>query len=176
MEFHFGGAEIAAGFALLKDGFTVGKDLEDAIAFAVGFSVETDFGFHIIKLERGLETKDENGKPSETYDVRHILISTGYKDPENPTGREMPVKDFVRNKLETDKEKALVDSLVAKNNIHVPDDFTVPEVTEEQMQQMKQKQPGMPGGMGQGGMPPPSVSDKEPKPGDKKPPAAPKKK
>jgi len=137
--------------------------------------VETDFGFHIIKLERGLETKDENGKPSETYDVRHILISTGYKDPENPTGREMPVKDFVRNKLETDKEKALVDSLVAKNNIHVPDDFTVPEVTEEQMQQMKQKQPGMPGGM-PGGMPPPSVSDKEPKPGEKKPAAAPKKK
>jgi len=64
---------------------------------------------------------------------------------------------------------------VAKNNIHVPDDFTVPEVTEEQMQQMKQKQPGMPGGM-PGGMPPPSVSDKEPKPGEKKPAAAPKKK
>ena len=56
--------------------------------------VETDFGFHIIKLERKLETKDQNGTPAETYDVRHILISTGYKDPDNPNAREMPVKDY----------------------------------------------------------------------------------
>jgi parvulin-like peptidyl-prolyl isomerase len=53
--------------------------------------VETDFGFHIIKLERKLESKDN----AETYDARHILISTGYKDPENPTAREVPVKDYV---------------------------------------------------------------------------------
>ena len=138
--------------------------------------VETDFGFHIIKLERKLEPKDQNGTPTETYDVRHILISTGYKDPDNPNGREMPVKDFVRNKLETDKEKNLVDTLVAQNNIQVPEDFTVPEISDEQLQQMKQKQPpGMPGGGAPEGMPPPSVTDKEPKPGDKKP-APPKKK
>jgi parvulin-like peptidyl-prolyl isomerase len=147
--------------------------------------VETDFGFHIIKLERALGTDpgqqskpDPKAAPGETYDVRHILISTGYKDPDNPNGREMPVKDFVRNKLETDKEKAMVDSLVAKNNVQVPDDFTVPTITDEQMQQMQQKAPGMPGGMQPGGMqpggmPPPSMS--EPKPGEKKP-APPKKK
>jgi len=117
--------------------------------------VETDFGFHIIKLERKLEPKDENGTKTETYDARHILISTGYKDPDNPTGREMPVKDYVRNKLETEKEKNLIDTLVAQNNVQVPDDFTVPELSPEQMEQMKQKPPGMPG------MPPggPTVDD-----------------
>ena len=98
--------------------------------------VETDFGFHIIKLERKLESKDN----AETYDVRHILISTGYKDPENPTAREVPVKDYVRNKLEEEKEKKMLDEIVAANNVSVPEDFTIPEVSEEQMEQMRQKQ------------------------------------
>lgn len=119
--------------------------------------VETDFGFHIIKLERKLgpssdkgEEKDEekgkDGKKEDTYDVRHILISTGVKDPDNPNARETPIKDYVRNKLESEKEKALIDKLVAENNISVPDDFTVPEPTEEELQQMQQKQQ-MPQGM-----------------------------
>jgi hypothetical protein len=52
----------------------------------------------------------------------------------------MPVKDYVRTKLETEKEKQLLEEIVAANNIQVPADFDVPEVTEEQLQQMKQKQ------------------------------------
>lgn len=110
--------------------------------------VETDYGFHIIKLERKLEPKDVNGKKEETYDARHILISTGFKDPDNPTAREAPVKDYVRNKLETEKEKKLIDEIVASNNVQVPADFTVPEVSEEQLKQMQQKQQmQMPQGM-----------------------------
>ena len=120
--------------------------------------VETDFGYHIIKLERKLGPSTAKpaapapGQPpaatGDTYDARHILISTGFKDPENPTAREAPVKDYVRTKLETEKEKKLIDDIVAANNISVPTDFTVPEVTEEQMQQMRQKQQpqGMPPG------------------------------
>ena len=139
--------------------------------------IETDFGYHIIKLERKLgpspnkeATKDAKAGETDTYDVRHILISTGYKDPENPTAREMPVKDYVRNKLETDKEKKLIEDLVAANNIRVPDDFTIPEVTDEQIQQSKQKQqmpPGMPPGVqvsGPDGKPPkPDAKKPEPK-------------
>ncbi len=101
--------------------------------------VETDFGFHIIKLERKLGKKDAAAK-DETYDVRHILISTNIKDPEKPNAPEMPVKEFVRNKLETEKEKELVDKIVAANNVQVPSDFTVPQVTDEQMKQMQQRQ------------------------------------
>jgi parvulin-like peptidyl-prolyl isomerase len=127
--------------------------------------VETDFGFHIIKLERKLEMKDK----AETYDVRHILISTGYKDPENPTAREVPVKDYVRNKLEEEKEKTMLDEIVAANNVSVPEDFTVPEVSDEQMQQMREKQqqmqpPGMQPGAQPGaqGAPPPPPQPKKP--------------
>jgi len=113
--------------------------------------VETDYGYHIIKLERKLEpkpaAKDDKAAGAapgsgteETYDVRHILISTGFKDPDNPMARETPVKDYVRTKLETEKEKKLIEDIVASNGVSVPEDFTVPEVTDEQIQQMRQKQ------------------------------------
>lgn len=92
--------------------------------------VETDFGFHIIKLERKLAAKVKGGE-DETYDVRHILISTGVKNPDDPAARETPVKEFVRNKLEKDNEKRLTAEIIAANNIQVPDDFTVPVVVAE---------------------------------------------
>lgn len=131
--------------------------------------VESDFGFHIVKLERKLEEKaGKDGKKEETYDVRHILISTGVKDPDNPTSREAPVKEYVRNKLEEEKETTLLDKIVAENNVQVPEDFTVPEVSEEQIQQMRQKQQmqmpqGMqPGGQPGAGAPPPPAQKVEP--------------
>ena len=115
--------------------------------------VETDFGYHIIKLEKKGESKDPQGNPTETYDVRHILISTGVKDPENPLGREMPVKAFVRSKLEEEKEKKVIDELVANNHIEIPEDFNVPEVSdaqiEEMMKKQQQQQMPMPGAEGE---------------------------
>jgi len=100
--------------------------------------VESDYGFHIIKLE----SKDApaEGAAAQTYNVRHILISTGYKDPENPLGRETPIKVYVRNKLEEEREKKTIDEIVAKNNVQVPEDFDVPEVTDEQIQQAMEEQ------------------------------------
>ena len=130
--------------------------------------VETPYGFHIIKLERKLGKKA--GSEGETYDVRHILVSTGFKDPDKPNSRDMPAKDYVRSKLETEKEKAMMDQIVAANNVSVPDDFTVPEVTEEQLQQMRQKQMQQmqppPGADVEG---PPAANSKPAKPDAKKP-------
>ncbi|MEP7148041.1 MAG: peptidylprolyl isomerase [Acidobacteriota bacterium] len=105
--------------------------------------VETDYGYHIVKLEKKGEGKDPAGQPTETYDVRHILISTGFKDPDNPMGREMPVKAYVRSKLEEEKQKQVIDELVANNHVEVPEDFTVPEVSDEQIKEMMQKQQQM---------------------------------
>lgn len=104
--------------------------------------VETDFGFHIIKLESKNEGKaGENAADSgATYNARHILISTGVKDPENPMGREVPVKQFARAKLEEEKQKKLIEDIVAENHVEVPADFDVPEVSEEQMQEMMKRQ------------------------------------
>ena len=105
--------------------------------------VETDFGYHIIKLEKKTDSKDASGNPSQTYDVRHILIATTYKDPENPTARDMPVKEYVRQKIETEREKELVDKIVAESGVTVAEDFEIPQVTDEQIQEMmKKQQPG----------------------------------
>ena len=112
--------------------------------------VETDYGYHIIKLEKKGESKDPQGNPTETYDVRHILISTGVKDPENPLGREMPVKAYVRSKLEQDKQKKVIDDLVAQNHVQIPEDFTVPEVSDAQIEEMMKKQQQLPMNMPEG--------------------------
>jgi hypothetical protein len=82
--------------------------------------VETDFGFHIIKLERKGEA------PSGTYDVRHILVGTAIGDPSDPAARPVPVMEHVRKEIESEKEKKIIDRLVAANKISVPEDFEVP--------------------------------------------------
>ena len=106
--------------------------------------VESDFGYHIIKLEKKAEGKDASGNPSQTYDVRHILIATTYKDPENPMARDMPVKEYVRQKIETEREKQMVDNIVASSGVTVAEDFEIPQITDEQIQEtMKKQQPGM---------------------------------
>jgi parvulin-like peptidyl-prolyl isomerase len=130
--------------------------------------VETNYGYHIVKLERKLTPVEKDGKTSETYDVRHILISTGYKDPEKPNSREMPVKDYVRAKLEEEKNKKLLEEVIANNAVEVPEDFTIPQITDEQMQEFQQKQQSqMPGGPGAPGAAP--QVDVKPRAGDKKP-------
>ena len=104
--------------------------------------VESDFGFHIIKLEKKADAKGADGNQSQIYDVRHILIGTTFKDPENPMARDMPVKEYVRQKLETEKEKQIVDEIVASNKVTVPEDFDVPQISDEQIQEMMKKQQG----------------------------------
>jgi hypothetical protein len=102
------------------------------------------------------------------------LIGTGVKDPDNPMAREKPAKVAAREKLEKDKQKALIDDLIAKNGVSVPDDFTVPEVTDEQIEEAMKKQQqqqqqqmemqGGPGGEGEPGGPPPPPAKAPAKP------------
>ena len=83
--------------------------------------VESDFGYHIIKLEKKTGTGD-----TLKYDVRHILFATTVKDPSNPNGRELPVKEYVRTQVETAKQSAVIAKIEADNPIAM-DDFVVPQ-------------------------------------------------
>ncbi len=85
--------------------------------------VETPVGFFIIKLER----KSANGKPNQTYSARYILISTTVKDPNNPQSREIPVNEMVRETLRQEKEKQVLDKIVADNPVEVAEDFIIPQ-------------------------------------------------
>jgi parvulin-like peptidyl-prolyl isomerase len=115
--------------------------------------VESQFGFHIIKLEeKKTETKD--GKPEEQVHARHILISAGAA---NPFGPPKSPKDQAREAVEQEKEKNLIDEIVKRqsNHITIADNFSVPAPPPQQMQQ------GLPPGM----MPeaPPAASSPAPK-------------
>jgi hypothetical protein len=68
----------------------------------------------------------EGGKQSLKYDVRHILIATGYKDPADPSGRSVPVKTYARTRVAAEKEQRLIDKIVADAKVSVPDDFSLP--------------------------------------------------
>lgn len=75
---------------------------------------ESDYGYHIIKLEKRSGTAAGGDLK---YDVRHILISTGVTDPADPSGREMPVNEYVRNLLESEKEGVVMARIVKDNPI-----------------------------------------------------------
>jgi parvulin-like peptidyl-prolyl isomerase len=107
--------------------------------------VETPYGYHIIKLEKKGSKKSADGKDEETYDVRHILISNMYQDKENPSSRPQPVKDYLKGKLGGDKQKKLIEEIVARNQIVVAEDFVLPEIKEEDLPKA-----GMPPGMSPG--------------------------
>ncbi|HXH69971.1 MAG TPA: peptidylprolyl isomerase [Pyrinomonadaceae bacterium] len=145
--------------------------------------VETPFGFHIIKLEKKGEGKDPKGEPTQTYDVRHILIGTTITDPENPMARPMPISVKVKSQLEEEKQKQVLDEIVKNNPVEVPEDFNVPEPTADQMQQMMKQQQQMQQqqmqqmqGMPPGGMPSDEDEEEEAPKGKTPPNPQPKKK
>lgn len=111
--------------------------------------VETKFGYHIIKLDKKGTTKGADGKEEETYDARHILLSTMFTDPENPFRQPMPLDEKVKADLQEEKQKKLLEEIKAKNPIEI-EDFEIPKPSEEEIQEMMKKQmPQMPMGAGE---------------------------
>jgi hypothetical protein len=89
--------------------------------------VETDFGFHVIKLEKKGLSKDPAARGQQVYDARHILISTSV---DNSQGRSIPLKDYVREQIESAREAEYIERLVAEHKIQVPEDFDIPSVAQ----------------------------------------------
>ncbi|MBK8813419.1 MAG: protein kinase [Acidobacteria bacterium] len=108
--------------------------------------VETNYGYHIIKLIKKGETRDSDGQVKLSYDVRHILLSTMVKDPNDPNGKDVPVKEHVKTKLQAVKEKEILDKLVASNPVSIAEDFTIPRVSEDDIK--KQQSQSNPAGGG----------------------------
>lgn len=83
--------------------------------------VQTSFGFHLIKLEdRKTETVD--GKPKEMVHARHIL----FRDiASNPFGPPQSARDKVKSTLEKEKAEKVLDEIVARSHVKVPDEYPV---------------------------------------------------
>ncbi|HEX7334578.1 MAG TPA: peptidylprolyl isomerase [Pyrinomonadaceae bacterium] len=116
--------------------------------------VQSKFGFHIIKLEeKKNETKD--GKTEEKVHARHILISDAGANPFAPpqSGR-----DKARAAVEQDKAKKVLDEIVSRSHVKVPDNFTVKAPEPQQQMQLP---PGF------GAPPAPAEEAQQPKPSPK---------
>jgi peptidyl-prolyl cis-trans isomerase C len=116
--------------------------------------VETEYGFHIIKLEEK-RTQEKDGKKEEQVHARHILIGGAQSD--NPMAPPRSGRDQARAEVEKEKQKKVLDEIVKRSHVTVAENFTVkaPEMPQS---------PAMPPGFHPQPAPAPESSGPAPKP------------
>lgn len=108
--------------------------------------VETDFGFHIIKVEERGMKPGPDGKPEEQIHARHILFSNSSKSA-NPFAAPQSPRDQARAAVEEEKQKKVIDEIVQRSHVTVAEDFEVKKPEAPAMPQ------GLPPGMEEEGAP-----------------------
>lgn len=116
--------------------------------------VQSQFGFHIIKLEER-KTETQDGKPVEKLHARHILFSEG-----TPFGPPQSPRDKARAAVEAEKASKVIDDIVARSHVQVAENYQVkmPE---------QQPAPQLPPGFSPGTEPSLEEPEEAPSPGAK---------
>jgi parvulin-like peptidyl-prolyl isomerase len=84
--------------------------------------VESQFGYHIIKLEERRPTQDGAG---EEVHARHILIGFGAAAQGDPNSPPMNPRDRARSAVEQDKRDSALDALAVRHGITVAEKYNI---------------------------------------------------
>jgi parvulin-like peptidyl-prolyl isomerase len=116
--------------------------------------VQSQFGFHIIKLEER-KTETQDGKPVEKLHARHILFSEGsqFGPPQSP-------RDKARAAVEAEKANKVIDDIVARSHVQVAENYQV-------KMPAQQPAPQLPPGFSPGSEPSLEEPEETPTPGAK---------
>ena len=117
--------------------------------------VQSQFGFHIIKLEER-KTETTGGKSEEKVRARHILIS---EQGSNPFAPPQSSRDKAKTAVEQEKAKKVLDDIVSRSHVKVADNYQVKPPEQQPMQGLP---PGFPPPtqQGQGAAPAPAPTKK----------------
>jgi parvulin-like peptidyl-prolyl isomerase len=94
--------------------------------------VQSQFGFHIIKLEEK-KTETEEGKPVEKLHARHILFGEANN---NTFGPPQAPRDRARAKVEEEKANKVLDEIVSRSSVQVAQNFQVKMPEQQPSQQL----------------------------------------
>jgi len=90
--------------------------------------IETETGWHIVKLENKQIKREKDGKETFKYSVRHILLQKNFEEPSsNP---EIPApflkaEEIAKTEIEKEKRVKFVERIGQLNEISLPEDFTI---------------------------------------------------
>ncbi len=90
--------------------------------------IESNTGLHIVKLE-DKQIKQENGGQTIKFSVRHILLQNTFEEPGN-RNPEIPApflkaEEIAKVEVEKEKRSRFVEAVIRRNQIALPEDFTV---------------------------------------------------
>jgi hypothetical protein len=94
-----------------------------------GKLIETNSGFHIVKLEDKQINQEKNGSQTIKYSVRHILLQNTFEEPGN-YNPDIPApflkaEEIAKAEIEKEKRNKFVEDITGRNQIVLPEDFTV---------------------------------------------------
>lgn len=100
--------------------------------------IESQIGYHIVKLENKQIKKEKDGGETVKFSVRHILLQKNFEEPGsgNPDVPAPFIKaeEIAKAEIEKQKRNEFVEDVIERNRITLPEDFTV-ELTEERNRQ-----------------------------------------